>query len=182
MSTVTTTPVTAATVTTACGPFTVVVRDDAVIASGWTTEVDELMEPVPLSARPSAIIARRDLGPVTRAVTRYFEGDLVAIDDIEVGQHSGPFIEEAWGVLRTIPAGSPVTYAELAAKVGRPQAVRAAANTCAYNSAALFVPCHRVVRTGAGPYERRLGGFRWGLPVKKWLLDHESGRSALTSL
>ena len=56
---------TAATVTTACGPFTVVMRDDAVIASGWTTEVDELMEPVPLSARPSAITARRDLGPVT---------------------------------------------------------------------------------------------------------------------
>ncbi len=182
MSTVTTTRVTTATMTTTCGPFTVVMRDDAVIASGWTTEVDELMEPVPSSSRPSAIAARRELGAVTRAVTRYFDGDFLAIDDVEVEQHSGPFIEEAWGVLRTIPAGSPVTYAELAAKVGRPEAVRAAANACAYNSAALFVPCHRVVRTGTGPYDRRLGGFRWGLAVKRWLLDHESGRSALTSL
>jgi methylated-DNA-[protein]-cysteine S-methyltransferase len=182
MSSVTRTSVTAATVTTACGPFTVVMRDDAVIASGWTTQVDELMEPVSSSSRPSAITVRSDLGSVTRAVTRYFEGDFLAIDDVEVEQHSGPFIEEAWGVLRTIPAGSPVTYAELAAKLGRPEAVRAAANACAYNCAALFVPCHRVVRTGAGPYERRLGGFRWGLPVKRSLLDHESGRSALTSL
>jgi len=171
-----------AAVTTPCGPFTVVVRDDAVIASGWTTEVEELMEPVASPLRPSAITARRDLGAVTRAVTRYFDGDFLAIDEVEVEQHSGPFIEEAWGVLRTIPAGSPVTYAELAGKVGRPEAVRAAANACAYNSAALFVPCHRIIRTGAGPYARRLGGFRWGLPVKRWLLDHESGSAALTSL
>ena len=182
MSTSTTATATTATVTTACGLFTVVMRDDAVIASGWTTDVGELMEPVPSSSRPTALTARRDLGSVTRAITRYFDGDFLAIDEVEVEQHSGPFIEEAWGVLRTIPAGSPVTYAELAAKVGRPEAVRAAANACAYNSAALFVPCHRVVRTGAGPYERRLGGFRWGLPVKRWLLDHESGRPALTSL
>ena len=173
---------TTATVHTPCGPFTVVMRDDAVTASGWTTGVDELMQPVASSLRPSSITARRDLGSVTRAVARYFEGDLDAIDEVEVEQHSGPFIEEAWGVLRTIPAGSPVTYAELAAKVGRPDAVRAAANACAYNRAALFVPCHRVIRTGAGPYTRRLGGFRWGLPVKRWLLDHESGTSALTSV
>jgi methylated-DNA-[protein]-cysteine S-methyltransferase len=168
--------------TTPCGPFTVVMRDEAVIASGWTTEVDELMETVASGLRPGDLGVRRDLGSVTRAVTRYFDGDFLAIDEIEVEQHSGPFIEEAWGVLRTVPAGSPMTYAEFAARVGRPDAVRAAANACAYNSAALFVPCHRIVRTGAGPYERRLGGFRWGLPVKRRLLDLESGTPALTSL
>ena len=55
-----------------------------------------------------------------RAVERYFAGDLLAIDHIAVRQHSGPFIEHAWDVLRAVPAGSPITYAELAAKVGRP--------------------------------------------------------------
>ena len=49
-----------------------------------------------------------------------------------------------------------------------PAAVRAAAAACAYNAAALFVPCHRILRT-----DGTLGGFRWGLPVKQWLLDHE---------
>ena len=167
---------------TPCGPFTVVLRDDAVIASGWTPDVDELLETVHASLRPDEIRTTRDLGEVTRAVARYFDGDLSAIDVVPVDQRSGPFIEQAWQVLRSVPAGAPITYAEFAAKVGRPDAVRAAANACAYNSAALFVPCHRVVRTGAGPYERRLGGFRWGLPVKRWLLDHEAGDPILTGL
>jgi methylated-DNA-[protein]-cysteine S-methyltransferase len=75
----------------------------------------------------------------------------------------------AWGVLRTVEPGEPVTYTGYAALAGRPAAVRAAASACARNAAALFVPCHRVVRTGGG-----LGGFRWGTDVKRWLLDHEA--------
>ena len=120
---------------------------------------------------------------MTDAVVRYFAGDLLAIDHIAVRQHSGPFIEHAWDVLRAVPAGSPITYAELAAKVGRPDAVRAPRPTRAPSTPPpSFVPCHRIVRTGAGPYERRLGGFRWGLPVKRQLLDHEAGTATLTSL
>ena len=45
----------------------------------------------------------------------------------------------------------------------------------ARNPAALFVPCHRIVRSGGG-----LGGFGYGLPVKRWLLDHEEGASQLS--
>ncbi len=109
-----------ATMATPCGPFTIVMVDDAVIASGWTTSTNELMETVSSSLRPTTITSLRDVGEVSRAVTRYFDGDLLAIDAIEVEQHSGPFIEHAWEVLRTIPAGSPISYAEFAAKVGRP--------------------------------------------------------------
>jgi len=162
---------------TACGPFTVMMLGDRVIASGWTSDVGDLLDTVHASVLPDETREVRDLGAVGRAIDRYFHGDLLAIDGVEVEQHSGPFIEQTWAMLRTIPAGAPVTYAELAAKVGRPDAVRAAANACARNSAALFVPCHRVVRTGGG-----LGGFRWGLPVKRWLLDHEAGDPILTGL
>ena len=102
-------------------------------------------------------------------VEKFFAGDVSAIDGVAVRQRSGPFLQEAWEVLRTVPAGHPDTYAAFAARCGRPAAVRAAANACARNAAALFVPCHRVLGAGGG-----LGGFRWGTPVKRWLLDHEA--------
>ncbi|MQA25216.1 MAG: methylated-DNA--[protein]-cysteine S-methyltransferase, partial [Micromonosporaceae bacterium] len=89
--------------------------------------------------------------------------------EIPVRQLGGKFLTAAWEVLRRVPPDAPVTYTEYAALAGRPAAVRAAAQACARNAAALYVPCHRVVRIGGA-----LGGFRWGLPVKRWLLDHES--------
>jgi methylated-DNA-[protein]-cysteine S-methyltransferase len=157
------------TVDTPAGPFTAVAdADGAVLAAGWTAAVDELLPQVAPGLRPAELDVRPDLGPVTRAVRAYHDGDLTAIDEIAVRQRSGEFRQHAWNVLRTVPAGKPVTYQEYAALAGRPAAVRAAAGACAFNAAALFVPCHRVVRTDGS-----LGGFRWGLDVKRWLLDHE---------
>jgi methylated-DNA-[protein]-cysteine S-methyltransferase len=94
---------------------------------------------------------------------------LSAIDDVVVRQRSGAFLEHAWDVLRSVPAGAPISYTEYAAKSGRPAAIRGAASACARNAAALFVPCHRVLRS-----DGTLGGFRWGLAVKRRLLAHES--------
>ncbi|GAA4487932.1 methylated-DNA--[protein]-cysteine S-methyltransferase [Rhodococcus olei] len=154
---------------TPAGPFTTVVDESGVVlASGWTPDPDILLTLVHPTLRPGATAPRPDLGPVTRAVVAYHDGDLTCIDSIPVKQHSGEFLEHAWEVLRKVPAGEPVTYTEFAALAGRPAAVRGAASACARNAAALFVPCHRVVRVGGG-----LGGFRWGLPTKRWLLSHE---------
>jgi methylated-DNA-[protein]-cysteine S-methyltransferase len=88
--------------------------------------------------------------------------------EVPVLQKSGPFRSHAWDVLRTVAPGHPVTYTEYAELSGNAKAVRAAASACAFNAAALFVPCHRVVRTDGS-----LGGFRWGLAVKERLLDRE---------
>jgi methylated-DNA-[protein]-cysteine S-methyltransferase len=114
-------------------------------------------------------VERADTLPVLETVEAYCAGDVTAIDPVPVRQRSGPFLEDAWDVLRTVPAGQPDTYTAFAVRCGRPAAVRAAAGACARNAAALFVPCHRVLSTGGG-----LGGFRWGTPVKRWLLDHEA--------
>jgi methylated-DNA-[protein]-cysteine S-methyltransferase len=162
-----------ATVATPPGPFTVVVtRDsqgqDVVLASGWTDDVSVLLPVIHRSLRP-VWVEQADFLPVLDIVEKFVAGDIMAIDDVAVRQRSGPFLEDAWEVLRTVPAGQPDTYAAFAARCGRPAAVRAAANACARNAAALFVPCHRVLGTGGG-----LGGFRWGTPVKRWLLDHEA--------
>jgi methylated-DNA-[protein]-cysteine S-methyltransferase len=161
-----------ATLDTPAGPFTAVVdTDGAVLASGWTADVDALLPLVHPTLRPPAARQLNDLGGVSAAITAYHAGDLDAVDAVAVRQRSGAFLEHAWDVLRTVPAGAPVSYTEYAAKSGRPAAVRAAAAACARNAAALFVPCHRVLRNDGS-----LGGFRWGLPVKRWLLDHETAR------
>ncbi|MFC4000345.1 methylated-DNA--[protein]-cysteine S-methyltransferase [Prauserella oleivorans] len=155
---------------TPIGPFTALVATDgAVLASGWTAGPAELVAVMSPRLRPGELREKRDLGPVTTAVRRYHAGEFDAVDPIPVRQLSGEFLQQAWDVLRTVPAGKPVTYGDLAALAGRPDAIRAAASACARNSAALFVPCHRVLRAGGA-----LGGFRWGLPVKRWLLDHEA--------
>lgn len=159
------------TVDTPLGPFTVVAdADTAVLASGWTAEPDALLALVHPSLRPTAP-ERADLGPIADAVRRYHAGELSAVDDVSVRQRSGAFLEHAWEVLRAVPAGNPVSYAEYAAKAGRPTAIRAAAAACARNAAALFVPCHRVVRSDGS-----MGGFRWGVAVKRRLLEHETAR------
>ena len=165
-----------ATVSTPPGPFTVVVDvdpdgRDVVIASGWTADVADLLPVVHASLRPAGS-EPVDRLPVLDEVEKFFAGDVTAVDGVAVRQRSGPFLQEAWQVLRTVPAGRPDTYAAFAARCGRPAAVRAAANACARNAAALFVPCHRVLGSDGG-----LGGFRWGTPVKRWLLDHEAAHA-----
>lgn len=154
---------------TPAGPLTILADPDgAVHAAGFTTDVDALHALVhPRLRRPVRV--RTDLGPVTSAVRCYLDGDLTAIDGVPVTQHTnGEFMAHAWHTMRQIKPGEPITYTEFAALAGRHRAVRAAAMACARNAAALFVPCHRVLRTDGG-----LGGYRWGLLVKTWLLDHE---------
>ncbi len=168
-----------ATVPTPDGLFTVVVADSivlpdsVVLASGWTDDVPALVALIHPSLRPVSVepVGLDDARVVvaTRAVTAYYDGDGAAIDAVPVRQVSGPFRTHAWDTLRTVRPGCPVTYAEYAALAGRPRAVRAAGSACALNAAALFVPCHRVLRTDGS-----LGGFRYGLAVKQSLLDREA--------
>jgi AraC family transcriptional regulator, regulatory protein of adaptative response / methylated-DNA-[protein]-cysteine methyltransferase len=76
-----------------------------------------------------------------------------------------------WRELQRIPAGSTVSYAELAARLGAPKGARAVASACAQNAVAVVVPCHRVVR-GNG----ELSGYRWGVERKRALLERERRR------
>ena len=156
------------TITTPDGPFTVVERDRAVLASGWTAEISELTGQIHPTLRAEPIRSVSDLAFITDPVSAYYDGDLAAIESVPVHQLSGPFRNHAWDVLRSVAPGRPVTYSEYARLAGRPAAIRAAAGACAFNAAALFVPCHRVIRTDGS-----LGGFRWGVAIKTSLLARE---------
>ncbi|HEY3008177.1 MAG TPA: methylated-DNA--[protein]-cysteine S-methyltransferase [Micromonosporaceae bacterium] len=156
------------TMATPAGPLTILEHDGAVRAAGFTSDVDELLPLVHPALREDPR-PRPDLGAVTARTLAYLDGDLTALDDVPVEQRTGgAFLAEAWEALRGVKPGHPVTYSQFATLAGRPRAIRAAASACARNAVALYVPCHRVIRNDGG-----LGGYRWGLSVKKWLLGHE---------
>lgn len=156
------------TMSTPDGPFTIIARDGAVLASGWTAVPGELTGQIHQDLLPGDYEPVMDLGSISAAVEEFYAGNPGQAMDVPVLQKSGPFRSHAWDVLRTVAPGSPVTYTEYAGLSGNPKAVRAAASACAFNAAALFVPCHRVIRT-----DGTLGGFRWGLAIKESLLDRE---------
>jgi AraC family transcriptional regulator of adaptative response/methylated-DNA-[protein]-cysteine methyltransferase len=89
--------------------------------------------------------------------------------DLPLDVRGTAFQQRVWQALREIPAGSTVTYAQVAARVGAPKAVRAVAQACAANAVAVAIPCHRVVRRDGG-----LSGYRWGVERKRALLDREA--------
>ena len=80
------------------------------------------------------------------------------------------FQEAVWQELRRIPPGETRTYAEIAAAVGKPGAVRAAGSANGANNVAVLIPCHRVIRT-----DGTLGGYAYGLEIKQELLEREGG-------
>jgi methylated-DNA-[protein]-cysteine S-methyltransferase len=121
--------------------------------------------------------ARRDPWGVHDIVVSYFDGDVNALDAIAVEPDTGTaFQRDVWKRLREIPAGTTISYGELARRVGRPTASRAVGLANGSNPIALIVPCHRVIRTGGA-----LGGYGYGLDYKRWLLDHESNVLAVAT-
>ncbi|HLH26294.1 MAG TPA: bifunctional DNA-binding transcriptional regulator/O6-methylguanine-DNA methyltransferase Ada [Chloroflexota bacterium] len=78
------------------------------------------------------------------------------------------FQRRVWEALREIPAGQTASYADVAARLGSPRAVRAVAGACAANPLAVAIPCHRVVARDGG-----LAGYRWGVERKQRLLERE---------
>ncbi|MCY4333635.1 MAG: bifunctional helix-turn-helix domain-containing protein/methylated-DNA--[protein]-cysteine S-methyltransferase [Litoreibacter sp.] len=83
-----------------------------------------------------------------------------------------PFQIKVWEALLTIPSGQITTYSEIADHVGHPKAVRAVGTAVGRNPISWLVPCHRALRKSGG-----LGGYHWGLPVKRALLAYESARA-----
>lgn len=157
-----------AAVPTPVGPLTLLADDDGALrAAGFTADAGQLLPLVHPSLR-GPLREHADLGATTTAIESYLAGEVTALDHLPVRQHGGPFLHAAWSVLREVKPGEPVSYRDFATLAGRPPAVRAAASACARNAVALIVPCHRVLRSDGS-----LGGYRWGLSIKKWLLKHE---------
>jgi AraC family transcriptional regulator of adaptative response/methylated-DNA-[protein]-cysteine methyltransferase len=89
--------------------------------------------------------------------------------DLPIDVQGTAFQQQVWQLLQTVPAGQTVTYAQIAERMGRPDAVRAVAGAIAANKIAVAIPCHRVIGS-----DGKLHGYRWGLGRKEALLQKES--------
>ena len=112
------------------------------------------------AARPRA--AARGEHPLADRFRRYFAGERVGFEDVEVDLAGAtPFQAAVAEALRRVSYGETVTYGELAALAGYPNAQRAAGSFCAANRFALVVPCHRVVSAaGLGSYGSLGGSYK----------------------
>ena len=88
--------------------------------------------------------------------------------DLPLDIRGTAFQRQVWEGLRAIPMGETQTYADLAASIGRPKAIRAVGTACANNPVSLLIPCHRAIGT-----DGTLRGYRWGLARKKKLIETE---------
>ncbi len=89
--------------------------------------------------------------------------------DLPLDVRGTAFQQRVWQALREIPAGTTVSYSEIAKRIHAPRSVRAVAQACAANTLAVAIPCHRVVRNDGG-----LSGYRWGVERKRALLEKEA--------
>jgi AraC family transcriptional regulator of adaptative response/methylated-DNA-[protein]-cysteine methyltransferase len=137
----------------------------AVAMSGSTADLERALA----AEYPAAAIApdEHSLRDYTEQVLAHLSGRVARLD-LPLDIRATAFQWQVWHALSSIPSGETRSYADVAASIGRPTAIRAVARACATNPVALAIPCHRVVPTAGG-----VGGYRWGSARKKALLDRE---------
>jgi methylated-DNA-[protein]-cysteine S-methyltransferase len=104
---------------------------------------------------------------------RYFDGDVGALDEIDVDPGGTAFQASVWAALRRIPAGKTLAYSEVAAIAGAEHAVRAAGTAVGSNPIGIVIPCHRVIHLNGD-----ISGYGGGDAMKRWLLEHEGAVTA----
>ena len=116
--------------------------------------------------------ADRDYESLVARVVGFVEAPRIGLD-LPLDIRGTAFQQRVWHALQEIPVGETVSYAEIAERIGSPEAVRAVAGACAANNLAVAIPCHRVVRNDGS-----LSGYAWGVERKRVLLDRETSRKA----
>ena len=131
---------------------------------------DDLLAGVAAAIGPRVVASDRELASVRDALSSYLEGDVDRLEvpvDLELVR--GPFRRAVLETLHdSVGRGQVVTYGALAARSGRPRAVRAAATACARNPVPIVVPCHRVLPGSGG-----IGNYGGGVERKRTLLSLE---------
>lgn len=157
--------------TSPCGEFLLGAYRGQLCLCDWVEQKHGLRNLHALQTRFAASVEQRPsdiLGRAANQLTAYFAGDRTAFDIPLTYGIGTDFQQLVWSELRTIPYAATISYAELAVRIGRPNAVRAVANAVGANALSIFVPCHRVIgKNGV------LTGYAGGLSAKQYLLQLE---------
>jgi methylated-DNA-[protein]-cysteine S-methyltransferase len=112
--------------------------------------------------------AHRAPAAIRDPIESYFSGTIRALDSVACSLPGTPFQRSVWSALRKIPGGRTRSYRELAAAIGRPNAVRAVGAANSANPISVVIPCHRLIGS-----DGNLTGYGGGIDRKRWLLHHE---------
>ncbi len=150
------------------GPMLVMATDRGICGLAFAADTGETAALEDMRARwPEAHIVADD-----RTIEE-FAGDLLSGESpTHLHLIGAPFQIKVWEALLAVPAGHVTTYGDIAAHIGNPKAVRAVGTAVGRNPISWLIPCHRALRKSGA-----LGGYHWGLPVKRALLAWESARS-----
>lgn len=157
-----------ATIDSPVGALTIAARGPKVCLVHFGAITDRMRSTIEAWYPGSTLASSADPGGAVTVLRRYFDGDLEILDGVEVELHGTPFQQRVWMALRTVKAGTTLSYSELAERVGSPSAIRAVGAANGANPIAIVLPCHRIIgRNGS------LTGYGGGLDRKQWLLGHE---------
>ena len=155
-------------VSSAVGFIVIVARDGRLVSLDFGNCRGPMLAGLAARYGPMRLKPARDPFGVSGRINAYLAGDLGAVDDILVEPGGTPFQRDVWMALRRVPAGTTVTYAQLARTVGRPAAWRAVGAANGKNPVSIVIPCHRMIGSDGS-----LTGYGGGLHRKRWLLGHE---------
>ncbi|RKF16145.1 methylated-DNA--[protein]-cysteine S-methyltransferase [Roseovarius spongiae] len=152
------------------GPSLVMGTERGICGIGFASEAGEGATMADLRARWPRAEFREDADMLRPWALAAFGAD--AGNPAPLYLIGAPFQIKVWEALMQIPSGHVTTYSEIAEAIGRPRAVRAVGTAVGRNPISLLIPCHRALRKSGG-----LGGYHWGLPVKRSILAWESARA-----
>jgi methylated-DNA-[protein]-cysteine S-methyltransferase len=157
-----------ATIDTPVGKLTIAANGSRVCLVHFGDATDRVRSTLASWYPGSTIELAADPAGAATVLRRYFDGDLGSLDEVDVELHGTAFQQRVWMALRTVTAGTTLSYAELAQRVDSPSAVRAVGAANGANPVAVVLPCHRIIGSNGS-----LTGYGGGLDRKRWLLDHE---------
>ena len=155
-------------IVSAIGVIVIAACDGQLVSLHFGDCRDQMLAELSARYRPGRLTQACDPFGLSGRIGAYLAGDLGAVDDVIVDTGGTKFQREVWTALRRVPAGTTVTYAELARRIGRPTAHRAVGAANGRNPISIVIPCHRMIGSDGS-----LTGYGGGLFRKRWLLQHE---------